>query len=46
MFVGLAVALSALQAQNAVTVGNVSLQKGNSALVSVELTNELAFSAF
>ncbi len=46
MIVGLAVALSALQAQNAVTVGNVSLQKGESAVVSVELTNELAFSAF
>ena len=39
-------ALSALQAQNTVTVGDVELKKGNSALVSVELTNELAFSAF
>ena len=39
-------ALSALQAQNTVTVGDVELKKGNSALVSVELANELAFSAF
>lgn len=46
MILGLAVALSALQAQNTVTVGDVELKKGNSALVSVELTNELAFSAF
>ena len=39
-------ALGALQAQNTVTVGDVELKKGNSVLVSVELTNELAFSAF
>lgn len=46
MILVLAVALSALQAQNTVTVGDVELKKGNSVLVSVELTNELAFSAF
>lgn len=46
MILGLAVALSALQAQNTVTVNNVELKKGSSVLVSVELTNELAFSAF
>ena len=46
VIIGLAVALSALQAQNTVTVGDVELKKGNSALVSVELANELAFSAF
>ena len=46
MILGLAVALSALQAQNTVTVGNVSLQEGETAVVSVELTNELEFSAF
>ena len=46
MILGLAVALSALQAQNTVTVGDVELKKDNSALVSVELTNDLAFTAF
>ena len=46
MFVGLAVALSALQAQNTVTVGDVSLKQGESAVISVELANETAFSAF
>ena len=46
MIVGLAVALGALQAQNTVTVNNVELKKGSSVLVSVELANELAFTAF
>ena len=46
MILGLAVALGALQAQNTVTVNNVELKKGSSALVSVELANELAFTAF
>ena len=46
MFIGLAVALGALQAQNTVTVSDVELREGESVLVSVELTNELAFSAF
>ena len=39
-------ALGALQAQNTVTVNNVELKKGSSVLVSVELANELAFTAF
>lgn len=39
-------ALGALQAQNTVTVSDVELREGESVLVSVELTNELAFSAF
>ena len=46
MILGLAVALGALQAQNTVTVNNVQLKKGSSVLVSVELANELAFTAF
>ena len=46
MILGLAVALGALQAQNTVTVNNVELKKGSSVLVSVELANELAFTAF
>ncbi len=46
MIVGLAVALSALQAQNTVTVSDVSLLPGESAVISVELANETMFSAF
>lgn len=40
------VAFSALQAQNSVTVNDVSLQEGESVIVAVELTNEVEFSAF
>ena len=43
---GLVVALGALQAQNAVTVSDVVLQEGESAIVSVELVNATEFSAF
>lgn len=39
-------ALGALQAQNTVTVSNVSLQEGDTAVVSVALTNEAEFTAF
>ena len=39
-------ALGALQAQNTVTVSNVSLQEGDTAVVSVALTNETEFTAF
>ena len=42
----LAVALGALQAQNVITVSDVSLHEGETATVSVELTNEIEFSAF
>ena len=47
MFVGLAVALSALQAQNnTVTVGDVKMQEGETAVISVVLDNETAFNSF
>ena len=46
LMLGLAVALSALQAQNVVTISDVDLEQGESALLSVELTNETLFSAF
>ena len=39
-------ALSALQAQNTVTVGEVNLKHGETAVISVELTNETAFTSF
>ena len=42
----LAVALSALQAQNTVTVSEVTLQQGETAILSVELNNETEFTAF
>ena len=46
MIVGFAVALSALQAQNSITVSDVTVQEGQSAVISVELNNETVFSAF
>ena len=47
MMVGLAAVLSALQAQNnALTASNVILEQGETAVVSVELTNDTEFSAF
>lgn len=47
MIIGLAVALSALQAQNnTVTVGDVAMQEGETAVISVVLDNETAFNSF
>lgn len=47
MIIGLAVALSALQAQNnTVTVGDVKMQEGETAVISVVLDNETAFNSF
>lgn len=47
MIIGLAVALSALQAQNnTVTVGDVAMQEGKTAVISVVLDNETAFNSF
>ena len=46
MIIGLVAALSALQAQNTITVSDVSLKQGEAAVVSVELNNETEFTAF
>lgn len=46
VIIGLAAALGALHAQNTVIIGDVSLQQGGVGVVSVELSNETAFSAF
>ena len=46
MILCLAAALSALQAQNTVTVSEVTMQQGETAILSVELNNETAFAAF
>ena len=47
MIIGLAVALSALQAQNnIVTVGDVTMLEGETAVISVVLDNETAFNSF
>ncbi len=45
LILGLAVVLGALQAQNSVTVSDVNLEQGI-AVASVELNNEIPFSAF
>lgn len=46
VIIGLAVALSALQAQNAVAVSDVNLKQGETAVISVDLTNETVFTSF
>ena len=46
VIIGLAAALGALQAQNSVTINDISLQQDGVAVVAVELANETEFSAF
>lgn len=46
MITGLVVALSALQAQNFISVNDVAIQDDNTAVLLVDLQNEMVFTAF